>query len=213
MADRLPSLTSALSLPDLPLSTLTSALTSLFLPHPPATGLGSASAPSRDLRWARAADPSAHAPRTEGGCAAASAGFLRRLGAFLLSRSEVAGRASVQTKMLNYSIKFDTSTVVLIELLIASETKSKFLRGTFQACHQPLSPESVCSFRVLTGTCAVETLQPLLPRLPRQLASSGFYQRDTTEKQADGGRGRETPLFSIVSVSLQQQQSPVEECL
>nr|XP_019780830.2 alpha-tocopherol transfer protein isoform X1 [Tursiops truncatus]XP_033699117.1 alpha-tocopherol transfer protein isoform X1 [Tursiops truncatus] len=56
----------------------------------------------------------------------------------------------VQTKMLNYSIKFDTSTVVLIELLIASETKSKFLRGTFQACNQPLSPESVCSFRVLT---------------------------------------------------------------
>ncbi|XP_017748969.1 PREDICTED: uncharacterized protein LOC108543161 [Rhinopithecus bieti] len=50
MADRLPSLTSAPSLPDLPLSTLTSALTSLFLPHPPAAGLGSASAPPRHRR-------------------------------------------------------------------------------------------------------------------------------------------------------------------
>ncbi|XP_063499345.1 uncharacterized protein [Symphalangus syndactylus] len=50
MADRLPSLTSAPSLPDLPLSTLTSALTSLFLPHPPAADLGSASSPPRHRR-------------------------------------------------------------------------------------------------------------------------------------------------------------------
>ncbi|XP_077022994.1 uncharacterized protein LOC143688673 [Tamandua tetradactyla] len=50
MADRLPSLTSAPSLPDLPLSTLTSALTSLLLPRPPAADLGSALATPRHRR-------------------------------------------------------------------------------------------------------------------------------------------------------------------
>ncbi|KAM5211571.1 uncharacterized protein RBU33_007811 [Hipposideros larvatus] len=57
MADRLPSLTSAPSFLDLPLSTLTSALTSLFLPHPPATYLGSAPVRHVTGNRARAAAP------------------------------------------------------------------------------------------------------------------------------------------------------------
>nr|XP_014701375.1 uncharacterized protein LOC106834314 [Equus asinus] len=65
MADRRLSLTSAPSLPDLPLSTLTSVLTSLFLPHPPATDLGSARASPRHRRRHRAAGPGACAEEVE----------------------------------------------------------------------------------------------------------------------------------------------------
>lgn len=94
MADRLPGLTSAPSLPDLPLSTLTSALTSLFLPHPPAADLGSAPALPRHRRRARAVGPLAQAPRWERARGTASANFQRCVCAILLSGSEAAGRAS-----------------------------------------------------------------------------------------------------------------------
>ncbi|CAK7289651.1 hypothetical protein VULLAG_LOCUS651 [Vulpes lagopus] len=87
MADRLPGLTSAPSLPDLPLSTLTSPLTSRFLPRPPARYR-----PGLRLRIATS-------PET--GTAAAPARMRRRGSApgprrarLLLRRSLEAGRAA-----------------------------------------------------------------------------------------------------------------------